>query len=170
MIRTLILILAALLPWSAPAAEPLTFTGGTAHFGATHATPGQRTLDEWTFDLPVLSFASASLVSISLLPTSDWQFRDAAIDGDGISVSFLPAAVGVPGLAVWAITDAVLPPASYTLRVEGWVPANRWAGSYAGTINVSPVPEPSALAMSAAGLLAVGWVAYRRRQNITTAR
>jgi hypothetical protein len=165
MIRTMILILAALLPWSAPAAEPLTFTGGTAHFGATHATPGAATLDEWTFDVPALSFASASLVSISLLPTSDWQFRDASIDGDGISVSFLPAAVGVPGLAVWAITDAVLPPASYTLRVEGWVPANRWAGSYAGTINVSPIPEPSALALGAAGLLVVGWVARRRHGN-----
>jgi len=165
MIRTLILVLAALLPWSAPAAEPLTFTGGTAHFGATHATPGAATLDEWAFDLPVLSFASASLVSISLLPTSDWQFRDAAIDGDGISVSFLPAAVGVPGLAVWAITDAVLPPGPYTLRVEGFVPANRWAGSFGGNVSVSPVPEPSAIALAIAGLLVVGWVARRRNRN-----
>ena len=165
MIRTMILVLAALLPWQSPAAEPLTFTAGSAYFGATHATPGAATLDEWTFDLPVASFASASLVSISLLPTSDWQFRDAAIDGEGVSVSFLPAAVGVPGLGVWAITDAGLQPGAYVLRVEGFVPANRWAGSFGGNVSVSPVPEPSALALGAAGLAAVVWVARRRRHE-----
>jgi hypothetical protein len=166
MIRTLILVLAALLPWGAPAAEPLTFTAGSAHFGATHATPGAATLDEWTFDLPVASFISASLVTISLLPTSDWQFRDAAIDGDGISVSFVPAAVDAPGLSVWSITDAVLPAGPYVLRVEGFVPGNRWAGSHSGTINVSPVPEPNALMLLAAGLAAVGWVAWRRTPSM----
>lgn len=167
MIRSLILVLAALLPWQSPAAEPLTFVQGSAHFGATHATPGQRMIDKWTFDVPVLSFASASLVSISLLPTSNWRFEDAAIDGDGISVAFMPAAVDVPGLAVWAVADAVLPAGLYTLRVEGLVPYNCCrVGSYAGTINVSPVPEPNALLLAASGLLSVVWIARRRLTGV----
>jgi len=165
MIRALILILAALLPWSAPAAEPLTFTESSAHFGATHSVAGP-VVDDWTFSVPSVSWANASLVSASLGPSgTHWfQILNAEILGDGIAVEFENVPMPENGRwQAWFLPDAMLPPGDYTLRVAGNVYRGMGSGSYAGTINVSPIPEPSALALAAAGLAAVGWVARRRQ-------
>jgi hypothetical protein len=146
------------------AAEPLTFQNGSAYFGATHAVAGV-VVDDWTFSVPSTSLANASLVSAALGPvgTHWFQITNAEILGDGIAVAFESALMPQNGRwQAWFLPDSTLPSGDYTLRVTGNVYRGYGAGSYAGTINVSPVPEPSALALAAAGLFAVMWVVRRK--------
>lgn len=152
---------------AAAAAEPLTFEGGTAYFGATHSIVGP-VVDDWTFRVPSTSWANASLVSAALGPVgSHWfQIIDADILGDGIAVSFEDVRMPQNGRwQAWFLPDSVLPPGDYMLRVTGNVYRAMGSGSYAGTINVSPVPEPSGLALAASGLVTVAWIAARRRRR-----
>lgn len=57
-------------------------------------------------------------------------------------------------------------PGSYTLTVSGYKVTPALAGSYAGNISISPVPEPETYAMLLAGLGLLGLSARRRNSSI----
>ena len=63
---------------------------------------------------------------------------------------------------VQRIAPYVLAPGHYTLEVSGLVTGS-YGGSYAGVINVAPVPNAAGSTMALAGLAFLGLVALRRR-------
>jgi hypothetical protein len=69
------------------------------------------------------------------------------------------------------LSDPSLPGGQYTLEVRGLVTGSA-GGSYAGVLNITPVPEASTAAMMLAGLGIAGAAAIwrRRRNRSTTAR
>ncbi len=62
---------------------------------------------------------------------------------------------------VQVIAPIDLLPGSYVLEVRGNITGN-YGGSYAGVLNLAPVPEPGAIGMMLAGLGLLGFVARRR--------
>lgn len=64
---------------------------------------------------------------------------------------------------VQVIAPIDLLPGSYVLEVRGNI-TGTYGGSYAGVMNLAPVPEPGAVALMLAGLGVVG-VASRRRRS-----
>jgi hypothetical protein len=160
MIRILLSLLIALMPWRAAAAGPLTFEDGRALFGWWHAQTHQQIVDHWTFSVASTARASGSVMS------GAWSFHQfdlssVEIVGDGFAQMFDAPASDNP--RVWTLTDAVLPPGDYAVRITGIVVEPRWSGSYHGGLTVSPVPEPASLALAAAGLSVVVWIARRRQ-------
>lgn len=61
----------------------------------------------------------------------------------------------------WSVTIPSLPLGNYTLQL-GYVKTGTATISYAGSFEVTAVPEPGTYAMLLAGLAAVGFVAKRR--------
>ena len=71
------------------------------------------------------------------------------ITGDTASLSFVNGAA----------------PGNYTLTVAGYKTNPALTSSYAGNINISPVPEPEMFGMLMAGLALVGFTARRRKSS-----
>ena len=71
------------------------------------------------------------------------------------------AGPGVTG-STTVINVAALPSDTYTLEVRGDV-VGTFGGSYTGSLNVVPVPEPETYAMLLAGLGIIGTIARRRK-------
>lgn len=63
---------------------------------------------------------------------------------------------------VQVIAPIDLAPGSYVLEVRGNI-TGTYGGSYAGVLNLAPVPEPGAIGMMLAGLGLLGFVARRRQ-------
>ena len=59
------------------------------------------------------------------------------------------------------LSDTSLPSGTYTLEIRGWVTGTN-GGSYAGVLNIAPVPEPGTVAMMLAGLALAGLTVARR--------
>ena len=57
-------------------------------------------------------------------------------------------------------------PGAYTLNVAGHKTSSDLAGSYAGNVVISPVPEPKTYAMMLLGLGLMGFSARRRMDNL----
>lgn len=80
---------------------------------------------------------------------------DLVLVGGGLKA----AGTGTGG--IWSIASTLLAPGNYVLEVAGTVTGDT-RGNYAGTLNVSPVPEPETYGMMLAGLALVGVVARRK--------
>jgi len=137
-----------------------------------------------------LNFNFADAYTFSYEPTSSFNSFVATIDlGAVLGIANFQAAV-FPGTALAAgthigssgttsgalvglgwtgtgptitLSDPALPGGQYTLEVRGLVTGGS-GGSYAGVINISPVPEASTYSMMLVGLAIVG-IAMRRRQD-----
>lgn len=75
---------------------------------------------------------------------------------------------GGPLLSVFDTFSFVAGPGTdvYKLTVKGGLIPGHNLGSYSGTLNVSPVPEPETYAMLLAGLGLVGFMVRRRKENV----
>ena len=85
--------------------------------------------------------------------TQDTSFTSVSLNGTAFT-TVLSGAVELRTLS-----GLTLGPGSYSIAVVG---ASTGASSYAGTLNVSPVPEPTTLALMMAGLAGMGFIARRR--------
>jgi len=81
----------------------------------------------------------------------------------GGSIDAWTSPIGTSG-SVAVLNATTLAPGTYVLQMRGTV-TGTFGGSYAGTLNLVPVPLPAALPMMLAGLGLLGGVARRRRRE-----
>ncbi|MCE3263419.1 MAG: sorting protein [Pseudoduganella sp.] len=125
----------------------------SAPFGVTHIELGSFT-DTFNFTPSNGSFmVDASLVTIGFLPTADVTFTSATVNGYAMSLTG-------PGIFEYGFLAPTTIMGPLVLSVMGYVDAPGSMGpasaSYAGTLNISAVPEPSLATLLLAGLVVVG--------------
>lgn len=168
----MILAAAAGLPWAQAAdisqgVQTLDLSSGSAvlkhEFGAGNA--GNTFHDRYNFTASAGQSLGAFVASLSMVDMglggaafdSFKVFNSAGFSFDGMQQS-APGAV----VEVWALSIPHLAADSYYLLVDGTV-RNDAAGNYVGSVAVSPVPEPSSLALLFGGAGVLGWLARRRK-------
>ena len=131
----------------------------SAGWGVTHVEAGAFT-DTFTFTPDVGGLVSASVVSIGFTSTTNLDFSAVTINGSPFLLSptgtFETGAFGLLPVGT-PITMVVSGTAGPSLPVGSDLSA-----SFAGTINISPVPETETWALMFAGLAGIG-VLMRRR-------
>jgi hypothetical protein len=137
------------------------------------APTSQKFYDDFTFMLSPASSFSNITASIDL--GSFFGIDNISVRlFEGTSPFSLPALVqawstpfnAAPGVtgSVSVINVASLASNTYTLEVRGDV-VGTLGGSYTGSLNVVPVPEPETYAMLLAGLGIIGTIARRRKAS-----
>lgn len=129
----------------------------SAHFGVTH-TEAAEFIDIFNFTPSNGSwFVDSSLITIGFQPGSNIDFEYAEINGHAMSLS--PSGTLEYG---WMINEPIAGPLVLTVYgvAEGLMGAA--SGSYSGTINISPIPEPSTYGMLLGGMGILAWLARRK--------
>lgn len=138
-------------------ATPGSFSAG---FGVTHEFAGSFT-DTLSITGALSGFVSASLVTIGFVPQANINLTSVTLNGMPLVIAGGGMGVEVASLPVSAFDGPL------TLVVTGTAAPALAAGtaiaaSYAGTVNVSAVPEPESYALLLAGLGVVGLLSRRR--------
>jgi hypothetical protein len=140
---------------------PNTGTPGaySAAWGVSHGFAGAFT-DTITFDAGVAGHVLAALMTVGANAYDDIDFTAASINGHAFVLS-------LNGTSEFGSSGTVAVGAPITLVVQGVAAPTLAAGtpiaaSYAGALNVSPVPEPGMAAMLFAGLGVLAFVGRRR--------
>jgi hypothetical protein len=144
---------------------PLTGPAGnvyTAGFEVRHVVAGAFE-DTFTFTPEVAGFLHGSLVTTGANTFDNINFTSASING--IAFDFSPT-----GINEWGFTNVAFSSGPIILKLFGiaapdLAPGTAIAASYAGTLNISAVPEPATYAMMLGGLGLVGFVARRRKKK-----
>ncbi|TWI40743.1 putative secreted protein with PEP-CTERM sorting signal [Pseudoduganella flava] len=129
----------------------------SAHFGVTH-TEAVDFVDVFNFTPSNGSwFVDSSLVTIGFQPGSNIDFYSAEINGHAMTLS--PTGTFEYG---WMLNEPIPGPLVLTVygTAEGLMGAA--SASYSGTINVSPIPEPSTYGMLLGGMGILAWLARRK--------
>ena len=136
-------------------------------------SPQNQFYDDYLFTMAPGSVDTvASTISLgNLFGINNLQARlySGTVTTTGVPTGLLEAwstAIQITGTG-YSGTMAVINPitlgaGSYVLEIRGDVVGTN-GGSYAGTLNISPVPEPQEWALLLAGLGLIGFVATRRR-------
>ncbi len=144
-------------------------------FSASFSAPQNQFYDDYLFSISPSSVDSiASTISLgSLFGINNLQTRlySGTVTTTGVPSGLLEAwstAIQITGTG-YTGTMAVISPitlgaGNYILEVRGDVVGTS-GGSYAGSLNISPVPEAAEWLLMLIGLAIVGFVAVRRRQN-----
>jgi PEP-CTERM motif len=129
----------------------------TGSFGVTHLESGEfydtfnfsPSYGDWVVD--------SSLITIGFRPESDIDFLSAEINSHYLTLS----PTGPYEYAVMLQEPITGPLVMHVYgRVNGIMDAS---ASYAGTINIMPVPEPTTYGMLMGGLGILAWLARRRK-------
>lgn len=150
--------LAALLCTAPPAQATvfLNFNGSTGVFG-------NNLVDSPTFDdvIDLGSLTPGAYLISATISSNYQQGNQAAQNIDFLSVMFnnVEFSVGMTGQNEFRFINSIATGNTNLFQVRG---TSGVASSYAGTINIAAIPEPSSWAMMIVGFLAVG-AAIRRR-------
>jgi hypothetical protein len=125
----------------------------SAPFGVTHLAMGDFT-DTFNFSPTAGSwFVDSSLVTIGFQPFSNIDFYAAEINGHAMLLS----TNGVFEYG-WLINEPILGPLVLTVHGDVAGLAGPASASYSGTINISPIPEPSEYLMLLSGIGMLIWM------------
>jgi len=128
----------------------------SAHFGVTHLQTGSF-VDTFNFSPSEGSWTvDSSLVTIGFQPLSNVNFNGAEINGHAMTLTL--QGVFEYGLLV---DEPILGPLVLTVHGDVEGPMGSAAASYAGTINISPIPEPETYGMLLGGLGILAWLSRR---------
>lgn len=133
----------------------------TAGFSAVHHMAGAFT-DTITFSPNVSGMLNGSLITTALNKVTNIDFKSANING--ISYNFSPNGNHEFGFTDVAFAHAPLVLTLYGVAGAGLAAGSAISASYAGTLNVSAVPEPETWAMMLGGLGLIGFMARRRKK------
>ncbi|MCL4472128.1 MAG: FxDxF family PEP-CTERM protein [Sulfuricella sp.] len=162
-------VMAATTDWGAQTAP------ASLNFGATFFVPQQQFYDDYMFSIPS---ASVNSISSTISLGSFWGINNLQArlyngtvtttgKPDGLlqawSTAIPISMAGVSG-TVAVINPITLASGNYILEVRGDV-AGTFGGSYAGILNISPVPEPGEWVLMLSGLGLIGFIAARRKRN-----
>lgn len=144
------------LPVVPNAAIPGAFSGA---FGVTHIEAGAFT-DVLTFAGGIDGSFASALITTGFLANSN-------IDLSGVWVNGMPYTLSPTGALEWATIGPVDLHQPFVITVMGMAaptlaPGSAISASYAGTVNITPVPEPESYALMLAGLAALGFIVKRR--------
>lgn len=130
------------------------FTGGNA---------GQTFSDTYSFTTNAMGALSADLLVRSGNTKNGLAISSFSLfDADGNLLGDSAFAKGAANL--WSLNYDNLAAGNYSLQVTGSVLSNA-AGRYSASLAFAPMPEPASVAIMAAGLGLVGFVARRRRSR-----
>lgn len=139
----------------------ITLMDGSGSFSNTVAAG--TFADTFSFTLgTAASDLAASVISFASL-SRDIDFSSITLTGPALAATPFTHSGFDPGPEVWSLSlTGPLQTGLYTLSLAGSNVGTKFA-SYAGTVEVTPVPEPGTGALVLAGLGVVGFVARRRR-------
>lgn len=145
-----------------PLAGPSSGNNYTAGLDAVHVVAGAFE-DTFTFTPSISGWLNGSLVTTSFGTSDDINFTSASING----INFV---FGPNGPSEFSFSPVEYATGPLVLKVFGIAAPLLAAGtsiaaSYAGTINVSAVPEPETYAMLLGGLALIGFMAKRRKKQ-----
>ena len=157
--------------------NPSSSNYGDSFTGPTLTIPGSPGSGYGFYDDYVFTISGASVNSVSttinfgsLLGITNFQER--LYNASGNSIPTLGAPVGgsivawttpISGLGYVAVLPTtLLAPGTYVLEIRGNVTGSAGA-SYAGTLNIGPVPLPAAVWLFGSGLLGLGALVRRRK-------
>jgi hypothetical protein len=104
-------------------------------------------------------FVDSSIITIGLQPATNIDFTAADINGFAMTLTG-PAVFEYGSLSGQGpITGPLVLTVYGIVQGVGGVAS----ASYAGTVNISPIPEPSAAGMLLGGMGVIAWMARRRR-------
>jgi hypothetical protein len=131
------------------------------HIGDSFKSKLASTTDLFTFTITETAYINGSL-SATALGNLQYDFTSVFLDGPG-SHDFSYVITGPLTKEHVDITDSLLVPGAYTLRVLGKTLGTK-GGSWGGDLNlVAAVPEPETYALLAGGLAGLAFVSRRRR-------
>ncbi|WEF35186.1 FxDxF family PEP-CTERM protein [Pseudoduganella chitinolytica] len=169
-VATSLLLSAGLLASGVAAAdEVLTFdAAGNATFGVTHATAGSFN-DTFLFSVSELATASGTAVTgktkIDAARLANYGITDITFFSEVGGVRTNLATTFTADGAIEFFPEADLIAGNYGFTVSGNTLLSGKGGSYAGTLNVSPVPEPTTYAMLGLGLGMLAFTARRKANS-----
>jgi hypothetical protein len=144
-------------------AEALTLLDGTADFGSSFSAGNNKNifLDEFTFSFDGSSNIDALLSSTSSSAATGLDITSVALYGtNGLVASFQQLESGKTDR--WQLNGTNFAAGNYSIKVGGTAVSGK-AGSFAGNLNVSAVPEPTTYGMMLGGLGLLGFMARRRK-------
>ena len=167
-----LLLSAGLLASGAASAQTtLTFNAdGNANFSAAHAWSAADNIDTYLFDVDTTSWAAGTAVvgrttingaRVANYAITDIQFFWQGDDGTRTDLDTVFTTDG--GIEFYPV--AALTAGSYGFTVTGNTLTANTGGIYAGTLNLAPVPEPTAYAMLGVGIGLLAFTARRKTDN-----